>query len=303
MSDRPQTIAVLSVAVLASAWAAPLIRLSSAPPPALAAWRVIIAVLVLAPVFFLGAGFKEWRAQPARDRRLTAAAGAALALHFATWISSVRLTSVAASIVLVDLSPIFTWVLSWWFLKERPGPRQGAGIVIAVMGAVVIASGDAGRGGGHALIGDALALTGALCGAVYFVLGRHLRARLGLVAYIAPVYGVAAALLLIWAASKGQISGPFASRDWLIFAALAVGPTLIGHSGQNYALRHLAAFAVGAAMLAEPVGSTIIAWVLPSIGERPPAATLAGGAVCLLGIALTLARGGSEPPHVPSSGF
>lgn len=299
MHDRPRTIAVLTLALLASAWAAPLIRLSSAPPAAIAAWRVTIAVLLLAPVFLAGVGYREWRALEARRRWLALAAGAALALHFATWISSVRLTSVAASIVLVDLSPIFTWVLSWWFLRERPGPLQGAGIVIAVAGAAIIASGDAHRGGGHALLGDALALAGAVFGACYFVLGRHLRARLGLVAYIAPVYGAAAALLLAWAASAGQAFVPFPARDWAIFAGLAIGPTLIGHSGQNYALRHLPAFAVGAVMLGEPIGSTIIAWLLPSIHERPPAATLAGGAVCLAGIVLTLAGGSRRSVSVP----
>ena len=299
--DRPRTIAVLSLAVLASAWAAPLIRLASAPPFAIAAWRVALAVLILTPVFLFGVGFREWRALDQRSQWLALASGTALALHFATWISSVRLTSVAASIVLVDLSPIFTWLLSWRFLGERPGSRQGAGIIVAVVGAIVIAIGDARPGAGHALLGDALALIGAVCGAFYFVLGRHLRARLGLVAYVTPVYGAAAALLLTWAAGNHQAFGPFAMRDWAIFAALALGPTLIGHSGQNYALRHLPAFAVGAAMLGEPIGSTILAWVLPSIHERPPLATLLGGAVCMVGIALTLASASRTRAESPGS--
>ncbi len=295
--DRPRTIAVLSLAVLASAWAAPLIRLASAPPFAIAAWRVAIAVLILTPIFLFGVGFRDWRALDERSQWLALGSGTALALHFATWISSVRLTSVAASIVLVDLSPIFTWVLSWYFLGEKPGRRQGAGIIVAVVGAIIIASGDARAAAGHALLGDMLALIGAVCGACYFVLGRHLRSRLGLVAYVTPVYGAAAALLLTWAAVNHQAMGPFAWRDWAIFAALAIGPTLIGHSGQNYALRHLPAFAVGAVMLGEPIGSTLIAWLLPSIGEKPPLATLVGGAVCLVGILLVLSQRGAKKPQ------
>jgi drug/metabolite transporter (DMT)-like permease len=289
-----RTIIVLIIAVAASAWAAPLIRLASAPANAIAAWRVTIATLLLAPIFFGSGARREWSALTPRDRWIGVAAGAALAVHFATWIASVRLTSIAASSILVALSPIFSGLLSWWFLREPPTGRQVAGIGAAILGASLIALGDSRNASSSALLGDALALTGAVCGAVYFVIGRHLRGRLGLVAYVTPVYGASAVLLLLWAASQGQAIGPFATRDWLIFAALAAGPTLIGHSGLNYSLRYLPAFAVGVAALGEPIGSTIIAWLLPSIAEPPPPAAIAGGIACLAGIAWTLA---AAPPR------
>ncbi len=284
-----RTIPVLILAVLAGAWAAPLIRLTAAPPVAIAAWRLTIASLVLVPVFLAGDARAQWRDLNGHDRRLAALAGLALALHFAAWITSVGLTSVAASTVLVALSPIFSWVLSFLFLHERPTARQGAGILLAVAGAAVIALGDAGGMARNALAGDALALVGAVCGAVYFVIGRHLRARLDLVAYVTPVYAVAAILLLGAAAARGEAFVAYPARDWLVFAGLALLPTLIGHTGWNYALRHVPAWGVGAAALGEPVGATLIAWLLPAIAEPPSLQTLAGGACCLAGIALTLA--------------
>ena len=290
-----RTVTVLIVAVAASAWAAPLIRLALAPAGAVAAWRVTIATLLLAPVFVGTSARREWAALPARDRWIGVAAGAALALHFATWIASVRLTSVAASSILVAMSPVFSGILSWLFLDERPTGRQSAGIAAAIAGASLIALGDSRGAAPSALLGDALALAGAVTGAVYFVIGRHLRGRLGLVAYVTPVYAVSALLLLARAATQGQAFGPFAAADWVIFAALAVGPMLIGHSGLNYALRHLPAFAVGAAALGEPIGSTIIAWLLPAIAEPPPATAIAGGIACLAGIAWTLAA--AQPPR------
>jgi drug/metabolite transporter (DMT)-like permease len=209
MPTRSRAVPVLVVAVFATAWAAPLIRLTTAPPLAIAAWRLTMASLVLGPLFCSGGARREWRGMTGRDRRVAGLAGVALALHFAAWIASVRLTSVAASSVLVSLSPVFAWLLSRVFLGEQPTVRQSLGILLAVGGAIVIALGDARTGASGALLGDALALVGALCGASYFVIGRHLRSRLGLTAYVTPVYGVAALLLLGWAAARGEAFAPY----------------------------------------------------------------------------------------------
>lgn len=293
MQHRSRAFAVLVLAVLAMAWAAPLIRLTAAPPLAVAAWRLAISTVLLAPLALARPWHSEWRDLSARDRGLAVLAGLALALHFAAWITSLRLTSVAASSVLVSLSPVFSWVLSGLLLRERPAPRQAAGIMLAIAGAAIIGIGDlrhgAGGSGPAPLLGDALALAGALFGAVYFVAGRRLRARLSLAAYVTPVYGVAALALVAWAAGRSEAFGPFATRDWLIFTALAVGPMLIGHTGFNYALRFLPAYAVNVAALGEPAGATIIAWLLPAIAEPPSPWAVAGGAVAVGGIALALA--------------
>jgi len=290
------------VAVVAMSWAAPLIRLATAPPLAIAAWRLTLASLVLAPAFAASRGRAEWSRLGGAERRIAVLAGVALALHFASWITSLRLTSVAASAVLVSLSPVFAWAFSRIFLGERPHGRQAAGIVLAILGAAVIALGDARRAGHAALLGDALALAGAVFGGAYFVIGRRLRSRLGLVAYITPVYGVAAVVLLAWAAARREAFVAYPAADWLIFLALALGPMLVGHGGLNYALRYLPAYTVNVAALGEPVGATLIAWTLPAIAEPPGAAAVAGGALAIAGIALALARPGGGDAGAPPPG-
>ncbi len=279
----------MAAAIVAMAWAAPLIRLTGAPPLAVAGWRLTIASLLLLPAFLRSPWREEWAAVPRADRRAAWLAGAALALHFAAWITSLRLTSVAASGVLVSLSPVFAWAISTAWLHERPAPRQAAGIVLAVLGAAVIALGDARSGSRAALLGDVLALTGAAFGGYYFVVGRRLRRTLSLAAYVTPVYALSAVLLLAWAAARGEAFVAYPGRDWAVFAALALGPMLVGHTGLNYALRYLPAYLVNVAALGEPVGATLIAWTLPAIAEPPGAAALAGGVLCLGGIVLALA--------------
>ena len=267
---------------------------------AIAAWRLTFASLFLVPFFARSHNRADWHALDVRARWIAVLAGIALALHFATWITSLRLTSVAASAVLVSLSPVFAWVLSHLFLDERPTRLQAAGILLAVLGACAIALGDARSGAHGALLGDALALAGAVFGAAYFVIGRRLRATLGLVAYVTPVYSVSAFVLLGWAALRGEAFQPYAATDWAIFAALAAGPMLIGHTGFNYALRYLPAYTVNVGMLAEPVGATLIAWSLPAIAEAPSPWAVAGGAVVLGGVALTML--GVSPPSSAAEG-
>jgi drug/metabolite transporter (DMT)-like permease len=293
----------MAIAVVAMSWAAPLIRLSAAPPLAIAAWRLTFATLMLGPALAASPARREWSKLGGSERRIAAAAGIFLALHFASWITSLRLTSVAASAVLVSLSPVFAWVFSRIFLGERPARRQAFGIVLAIVGAAVIALGDASHAGRGALIGDLLALAGAAFGGAYFVIGRRLRADLGLVAYITPVYGVAAAVLLVWAAGLHQAFVAYPAKDWLIFAALAAGPMLVGHGGLNYALRYLPAYTVNVAALGEPVGATLLAWLLPAIAEPPGLGAVAGGVLALGGIALALAAAGGDSAraHSPPS--
>jgi drug/metabolite transporter (DMT)-like permease len=294
VTERNRAVPVLVVAVLAISWAAPLIRLASAPPLVIAAWRLTIASVILAPFFFAGGARAEWAGRPRKDLLIAAASGVALAVHFATWMLSVRLTTVAASGVLVALSPVFAWVLSVTLLADRPTRRQAAGIVVAIAGAAVIAAADARGGSRSAIVGDLLALVGAVCSAIYYVIGRRLRASLSLIAYIFPVYSLCALLLLITASVSGFSLTGWPATDWLVFALLALGPMLLGHTGFNYALKFLPAYVIGVVALAEPIGATLIAWVLPAIREPPPVTTVVGGVLCLAGVGLTLAGIGAR---------
>jgi drug/metabolite transporter (DMT)-like permease len=154
----------------------------------------------------------------------------------------------------------------------------------------VIGWGDL-AGGEDPIRGDLLALLGALFVATYYVIGRGLRRRVGLWPYVAVVYGIAALVLLVaMALTDVPIVRAYAARDWLVFGALALGPMLIGHTGQNWALRYLPAYAVNLTLLGEPVGATIIAWLLPQVGETPPIEAVVGGVLILSGIMIGLRR-------------
>ncbi|MGH7690917.1 MAG: DMT family transporter, partial [Gemmatimonadaceae bacterium] len=210
-------------------------------------------------------------------------------IHFWSWNASLDLTTVSASVVLVDMHAAIVGVLSILWLHEHPTRRQWTGIAIAMAGAVVVTLPDLlreGAGlGGRGLLGDGLAFTGAIAGACYFVAGRKLRATLDLWPYVALVYGACFVVLVAAAGGTHVALLPQPPREWAIFAGLALGPMLLGHTGFNYALRYVPAYVVNLALLCEPVGATILAAVIPGIRELPNWGTVVGGVFIIFGIA------------------
>jgi drug/metabolite transporter (DMT)-like permease len=294
---------VLLAAVLAMSWGGPLVRYATAPPLAVAAWRVAFSVLFIAIVVVARGRAGATRSLTGREWALGVTSGLFLAAHFWSWIASLSYTTVASSVVLVSTQPVFVAILSVAFLKETPLPRQWAGIAVAVVGAGVIGWGDF-AGGPEPLLGDLLAVAGAAFVSIYYVIGRRLRQRLDLWSYIAVVYGVAALVLLMGAAlHPGVAVTGYPRTDWLVFLALAAGPMMIGHTGVNYALRFLPAYVANLALLGEPIGATLLAWWLPGIRERPTVQLLVGGSLVLLGIAMGTTRrvGKSRGPDPPWS--
>ena len=289
--------AALVTAVLAISWAGPLIRFATAPAIAVAAWRLLFSLALIAVVLLI-------RRQPVprlerREWLLAALAGIFLAAHFWSWIASIGLTTVSSSVVLVSAQPVFVALLSASMLGEPATRTQWIGIAVAVAGAAVIAWGDFGLGT-RALIGDALALAGAVFVSIYYVIGRRLRRQLDLWWYIGVVYGAAALVLVLLAAALPSVPlTGFPARDWLIFAALAAGPMMLGHTAVNYALRYVRAYIANLALLMEPVGATLIAALVPAIGEVPGGQTIAGGILIIGGIAVTVLapqRANGRPP-------
>jgi drug/metabolite transporter (DMT)-like permease len=313
--ERPPRIlpVVLGAAILGIAVSGPLARLSQADALAIATWRVSIALVVIALMLTATGGWREYRTLARRDLAIALTAGVMLALHFWTWITSLAHTSVAASVVLVNLHPVVIVGGSALFLSERPSRRQVAGIVVAMIGAAVVAFGDTGRDPSivddiagafgevadavglaqrQPLLGDLLAVIGAATVGVYYLVGRSLRQRLSLWPYVGLVYGACLVALLALAAGSGATLWPQPAREWWIFAAIAVGPMLLGHTGFNWSLKYVPAYVVSLALLAEPVGATILAAVIPGIAETPGPWTLVGGAIALTGLALgTVAEG------------
>ncbi len=282
---------VLILAVLATTYAGPVIRLATAPALAIAFWRLTLVLPVTGSLAAreqhqLSPGPRPGDA-PGLPLGLMALSGLALAAHFWTWIASLQYTSVASSVVLVSLKPVFAWGIAALWLREHPTRREKWGIALAVLGAILIGVADA-SGAVGAIGGDILALTGGLAAAIYFVLGRRVRATVGVWTYATVVYTVAAAALAGLAVGSGVAFTGYPTSDWAVFLALAAGPMLIGHTGLNYALKHFRATTVNVAALGEPVGATILAWLIPAIHEVPAPLALLGGAVTLGGIGLTL---------------
>jgi drug/metabolite transporter (DMT)-like permease len=209
-------------------------------------------------------------------------------MHFWAWNASIHLTTIAASVTLVSLQPAVVAVISAVFLREPPSKRQIVGIALAIAGAFIIAAPDL-RGGlvpaaNHALQGNLLAMSAAVTAAIYYSIGRRLRASLGIWAYVSIVYTAAFVTLSIIAIARGVAIGPQPPREVAIFAALAIGPMLIGHTGMNWALKFLPAYVVNLTVLGEPVGATILGAFIPAIRQIPTIATLIGGAVVLTGV-------------------
>ena len=262
--------------------AAVLIRLAQAEVHSLAvaAWRLTLATVILTP-FALATVRSELRMLTKREWRNAFLSGLLLAIHFATWITSLAYTSVAASVVLVWTNPIFVGLASQLFLGEKLSRNMVIALVVAILGSVIIGLGDLGEGT-HRLWGDLLALMGAIAGAGYLLIGRRLRGRLSLLAYVYPVYGTAAVLLMGVLLISGLPRVPQQSQTWLWLLLMALGPQILGHSSLNWALRYLSATYVSVATLGEPIGSTLLAWWL--LEERPTLWAVAGGLLILSGI-------------------
>lgn len=291
----PRAPAVLALALLGVSFSGPLVRLSGAHPLAIGAWRLGFSLVVIAVALAATGEWRQWRRISRRELLISLGAGAMLALHFWSWNASVALTSIAASVVLVNTQPVVVALLSMLWLREPPTARQWVGIGIAMVGAMIVAmpalvGGEPGQSHPRAWLGNLLALGGAFTAAIYFVAGRRLRASLDLWPYVGLVYGTCFIVLLALAALARAPLTPQPPTELAIFAALALGPMLLGHTGLNWALKHSPAYVVNLTLLGEPVGATVIAAMLPGIREVPTVATLAGGGVVLIGILLAARR-------------
>jgi drug/metabolite transporter (DMT)-like permease len=276
----PPNLALL-VSIVAVSTASILIRWSVAPPLAIASYRLLFATLMLAPFYLRSGGIRRLRESPGKDVLTLMAVGVVLALHFASWITSLSLTSVASSVLFVHVDPIFVAAVSHFLLKERIERNTLIGIVVAFAGATIIAYGDAGIGEAN-LYGDMLALFGAVMLGIYILAGRRLRQSLDLVSYVTPVYATSAVVLILGSLITGTNLAPYPPREYLLFLAIAVVPMIFGHTVYNWALKYVSAPIVSISLLGEPIGATILAIIF--LNEAPSTLTLIGGAITLAGI-------------------
>lgn len=276
--------ALIVIGVLAVSTSAVLVKLSAAPPVALAFWRVAGAWLFLSPVV-LSKGWSDLLRMTGRDVGWSLLSGLFLAAHYGVWFLSLTMTSVASSTVLVTTQPIWVLLISYVLWRERVAPKALAGIVLALLGVYFIGAHSFTNSEGQVL-GDVLAVLAALLVSGYLLIGQRLRTRVALLPYVFFVYGAAAFGLFCFAYVTGVPLLGYGGREWALFVALAVVPTLFGQTVFNWALQYVPASIVSVSILGEPVGAIVLALFL--LGEVPAFVQIAGGGLILFGIGLFL---------------
>jgi drug/metabolite transporter (DMT)-like permease len=266
------------VGVVTASFSAILVRYASgADPLAISFWRCAGGAALLLPF-----ARSARRPRASSELRLPLIAGAFLAVHFATWITSLELTTVASSVLLVSTTPLFVAATAWLLFRERLSRAGWLGIALAVVGVGFVSGGDL---GGSSLVGDALALAGGATAGGYVLAGALARRRLGIIAYSVVTYAAAAGLLLLACLAARTPLWGWSAATWWALAGIAVGPQLLGHTVINFVLRDIDATTVSVTIMAEPVIATALAYLL--LGEVPSVLVYPGGAAILLGIYLT----------------
>jgi len=295
VEKRAVPAAALALGVAAVSSAAILITFARAqglPALSIAALRMAIAALVVAPVALLRCR-TEICALSARDLGLGVLSGILLALHFGFWTSSLDSTSIMSSVVFVSTNPLFVVAASMLLFKERLRSATLAGIGAAVIGGVVVGLADVGQGGAATARGDLQALLGAVAASGYLLVGRRLRTRMSLPLYVGIAYVTAAAALLsVVGVTRLRLAG-YPAEGYLWVLLLAIGPQILGHTAYNYALKYVSATFVTVTLLGEPIGATLLA--IPLLSQVPTWSRIVGGICILAGIFLAArAEAGSK---------
>lgn len=275
---------LIPIGVLAASTAAIFIKLCDAPALIIATYRMVFASLILLPYALYKKTGRTWGRKEIGWLILS---GFFLSLHFTFWIGSLKYTSVASSVVLVTTYPIFVGIGSRLFLKERMGLFLIFGIILSILGSGLISYGDMAISR-EALMGDGLALLGAITASGYFLVGRKMRKSQDLLSYIFPVYSTAGFLLVIFSLLSQKNFIGYSWTTYLFLFLLALIPQLIGHTTINWALKYLPASMVAITYLGEPVGSTILAYFI--LNEALTPWKIFGGILILAGILTALKR-------------
>ncbi len=285
--EGPRSLAILvvSLGLIAVSMGAILVRFSQeAPSLTIASYRMVFATLLLSPLYFVS---KPGRTLRGTWTRLHAAAGIALAFHFALWIGSLRFTSVAVSVLLVNTSPVFVAAGAHLFLGERLTRRGMSGVAAALSGSFLLGFGDLQTLGDWR--GAALALAGAVALGVYLMIGRRIRQASDLLGYVYPTYAISALVLVGATVASGTGLTGFSPATYLFLVLLGLVPQAIGHTAYNWSLRFLPATSVSTLIVGEPILAGLFAWWL--LGEQLEARVIPGAALVIAGILLVSVGG------------
>ncbi|MCM3639199.1 DMT family transporter [Sporosarcina luteola] len=273
----PIIIGVISVALSAI-----FVKLATADAGVIAFYRMLFTVVLMLPLF-LAKYRKEVFLLTKKDWIFSAVAGVFLAFHFILWFESLNYTSVASSTVLVTLQPIFAFVGTYFFFKEKLSFKTILSAVIAIAGSVIISWSDF-QLSGTAFFGDMLALAACALITAYLLFGQEVRKRLSLITYTFLLYSISTVTLFFYVLLKGESFGPHSTSNWFWFFMLALIPNLLGHSLFNWAVKWVSTNVISIAILFEPVGASLLAFYI--LHEKLSAAQITGGIVVIAGILL-----------------
>ncbi|TSI03891.1 DMT family transporter [Lysinibacillus sp. BW-2-10] len=273
----PIIIGVISISLSAI-----LVKLANADAGVIAFYRMLFSVLIMSPIFFVKY-VHEIKLLVKRDWIFSSIAGIFLAFHFILWFESLNYTSVASSTVLVTLQPLFAFIGTYFFFKEKLTIKTIISGVIAVFGSFLISWGDF-KISGTAFYGDMLALIACALITGYLLFGQDVRQRISLVTYTMVVYSISTICLFFYVLIKGESFGPYPTMDWIWFLLLAIIPNLLGHTLFNWAIKWVSTNVISIAVLFEPIGAAILAYFV--FAEKLIISQIVGGIVVLLGITL-----------------
>ncbi|OSX55678.1 DMT family transporter [Anoxybacillus ayderensis] len=249
----------LIIGALSISTSAIFVKFTDAPSAVIAFYRLFFAVVFMTPLFIVK-HIRETKQMNKKDWAFAVLSGTLLAFHFILWFESLRYTSVASSVVLVTLQPIFAFVGGFFFFKEKMTMSEWISALLAILGSVIISWGDF-RVSGEALYGDMLALIACAMVTGYWLVGQHLRKQFSLITYTYIVYGIASLVLSVYVSLFRYSFLSYNANDWWCFVLLAVIPTLFGHSLFNWAMKWVNAAMVSMAILFEPIGAIILAYI------------------------------------------
>jgi drug/metabolite transporter (DMT)-like permease len=276
-------LGLIGLGVSAVSTSGPLIAAAAAPALAIGFWRNAMAAAVIAP-WAIARNRGELRSMVRREWLLALLAGVLLAAHFATWVPSLRFTTVASSTAMLCAQPVWTALIARAG-GEHIARRAWIGMGIAVVGALLLTGVDFSVEP-RALVGDLLALLGGAFASAYTVAGSKVRRTVSTTSLTLVCYSTCTLLLLVVCLVGGLPLGGYDGSTWLKLVALTAGAQLLGHSVFNHVLRTSSPTVVALGLLFEVPGATLVAALF--LGQVPPLAIFPAAALLLAGIVVVI---------------
>jgi drug/metabolite transporter (DMT)-like permease len=231
-----------------------------------------------------------------REWTLLILSGTFLALHFLFWMGSLKLTTVASSTILLSLQPVFVMAGAFIAFREKTTKPAIVGMVVAIIGAVMIGWGDIGISPQH-IQGDILSILGTIVVAIHMLIGQKLLKTIPAALYSFTVFLTAVIVFAIYNTLLLIPMTGYSGKDWGIFLLLAIVPTVFGHVLFNWLLKYVTAATISMAILGEPVGASLLAYLL--LNETLNITQCLGGAIVLSGLYYFLKNTQKQKKHKP----